>query len=72
MFSDTFAGISPSSVPSFVAAQVVGGALAVIVIKVLYPDITPAEAADIMFPHSSGPDSTDPSSLPSDLAKDAS
>jgi glycerol uptake facilitator-like aquaporin len=51
MFSNTFAGISPSSVPSFVAAQVVGGALSVVVIKVLYPDITPSEAADIVFPH---------------------
>ena len=51
MFSNTFAGISPSSVPSFVGAQVVGGAAALIVIKVLYPDITPSEAADIMFPH---------------------
>ena len=51
MFSNTFAGISPSSVPSFVAAQVVGGALAVLLIKVLYPDITPSDAADIMFPH---------------------
>jgi glycerol uptake facilitator-like aquaporin len=51
MFSNTFAGIAPSSVPSFVAAQVVGGALAVIVIKVLFPDITPSEAADILFPH---------------------
>jgi len=51
MFSDTFAGIAPSSVPSFVAAQVVGGGLAVIVIKMLYPGITPTEAADIMFPH---------------------
>ncbi len=51
MFSNTFAGIAPSSVPTFVAAQVVGGALAVIVIKMLYPDITAAEAADIMFPH---------------------
>jgi arsenate reductase len=50
MFSNTFAGIAPSSVPSFVAAQVVGGALAVIVIKMLYPGITPAEASDIMFP----------------------
>ncbi|MGA2837629.1 MAG: MIP/aquaporin family protein [Acidimicrobiales bacterium] len=50
MFSDTFAGIAPSSVPSFVAAQVVGGALAVVAIKVLYPDITSDEAADIMFP----------------------
>ena len=28
MFSNTFAGIAPSSVPSFVAAQVVGGVLA--------------------------------------------
>ncbi len=51
MFSNTFAGIAPSSVPSFVAAQVVGGALAVVIIKLLYPDITPSEAADIMFPH---------------------
>jgi glycerol uptake facilitator-like aquaporin len=51
MFSNTFAGISPSSVPNFVAAQVLGGALALIVIKVLYPDITPSQAADIMFPH---------------------
>ena len=51
MFSDTFAGISPSSVPSFVAAQVVGGVLSVIVINVVYPDITASEAADVMFPH---------------------
>ena len=29
MFSNTFAGIAPSSVPGFVAAQVVGGAVAV-------------------------------------------
>ncbi len=70
MFSNTFAGIAPSSVPSFVAAQIVGGALAVIVIKVLYPDITPAEAADIMFPHSGGPESREPSGLPKTLSKD--
>ncbi len=38
MFSNTFAGIAPSSVPSFIAAQIVGGVLAVVVIKgVLYP-----------------------------------
>ena len=64
MFSNTFAGISPPSVPSFVAAQVVGGVLAVVVVKVLYPDITPAEAADIMFPHLEGPVSPDPEDLP--------
>ena len=52
MFSNTFAGIAPSSVASFIAAQVLGGALAFIVIKlVLYPDITAAEASDILFPH---------------------
>ena len=58
MFSNTFAGIAPSSVPAFIAAQIVGGALAVGVIKVLYPGITPAEAADIIVPHHSldGPD----------------
>ena len=51
MFSDTFAGIAPSSVPRFIAAQIIGGALAVAVIKALYPGITPAEAADIIVPH---------------------
>ena len=54
MFSDTFAGIAPSSVPSFIAAQVIGGILAAGVIKVLYPAITPADAADIIFPHHGG------------------
>jgi len=51
MFSNTFAGIAPSSVPSFVGAQIVGGAVAVVLIKALYPAITAAEAADIIFPH---------------------
>ena len=53
MFSATFAGIAPSSVPGFIAAQVIGGALAVVLIKVLYPDVTPADAADIIVPHPS-------------------
>jgi glycerol uptake facilitator-like aquaporin len=51
MFSATFAGITPSSVPAFVVAQVIGGALAIGVIRVLYPGVTPAEAADIIVPH---------------------
>jgi glycerol uptake facilitator-like aquaporin len=51
MFSNTFAGIAPSSVPSFIGAQIVGGVLAVGVIKALYPDVTPAEAADVIVPH---------------------
>ena len=37
MFSNTFAGIAPSSAPSFIGAQVVGGVVAVGAIKALYP-----------------------------------
>ena len=50
MFSDTFAGIAPSSAPVFIAAQLVGAALAVVVIRALYPGIRPAEAADVTVP----------------------
>ena len=38
MLSDTFAGIAPSSVPMFVLMQVLGGALAVAAVAVLYPN----------------------------------
>ena len=55
MFSDTFAGIAPASVPGFVIAQLVGGAVAIAVIRGLYPDITPDEAAEVMLPHSGRP-----------------
>ncbi|MGH9058476.1 MAG: aquaporin [Acidimicrobiales bacterium] len=51
MVSDTFAGIAPSSVPSFIAAQIVGGAAAYAVIKMLYPGVTASEAADVVVPH---------------------
>jgi arsenate reductase len=51
MFSNTFAGIAPASVPAFVLAQIVGGVAAVIVLRALYPDITPEEASEIMVPH---------------------
>jgi arsenate reductase len=37
IFSDTFAGIAPASVPGFVIAQLAGGAAAVAVARVLYP-----------------------------------
>lgn len=40
MFSDTFAGISPSSVPSFVLAQLVGAALGAGLVLLLHPDLT--------------------------------
>jgi glycerol uptake facilitator-like aquaporin len=51
MFSATFAGIAPSSVPPVIAAQVLGGVLAAGIIKALYPAITPADAAGIIVPH---------------------
>jgi glycerol uptake facilitator-like aquaporin len=53
MFSDTFAGIAPASVPAFIVFQLLGGAVAIAVIRALYPDITPEEAAEVMLPHSS-------------------
>ena len=51
IFSDTFAGIAPASVPAFVVAQLVGGVVAIAVLRVLYTDITPDEAAEVMVPH---------------------
>jgi arsenate reductase len=55
MFSNTFAGIAPSSAPSFIAAQIIGGIVAIGVVKMLYPDITRAEASDVMLPHHTTP-----------------
>ena len=51
MFSNTFAGIAPASAPLFIAAQVAGAALAVGLVKALYPRITAAEAAEVILPH---------------------
>ena len=51
MFSNTFAGIAPASVPVFATAQVTGGILAVVIIKLLYPRITPEHAAAVIRPH---------------------
>ena len=46
MFSDTFAGIAPASVAMFVVMQLVGGALAYGLVRLLYPD-APAVAAEV-------------------------
>ena len=59
MFSDTFAGIAPASVPAYIAAQLVGGACAVAAIRVLYPDVTPADAAEVVIPHAQRPRADD-------------
>ncbi|HEY0637065.1 MAG TPA: aquaporin [Pseudonocardiaceae bacterium] len=45
MFSDTFAGIAPSSVVVFVLMQLAGGALALGVVTLLYPDAARSAAA---------------------------
>ena len=51
MFSNTFAGIAPASVPGFVVAQLAGTAAAIAAIKLLYPDVSPADAAAVLLPH---------------------
>ena len=43
MFSNSFAGIAPASVPTFIVAQLIGGLVAIGLIRNLYPDITPDE-----------------------------
>lgn len=50
VFSDTFAGIDPASVPGFVVAQVVGAALGCAAIRYLYPDAA-VTAGDVVVPH---------------------
>jgi glycerol uptake facilitator-like aquaporin len=52
MFSDTFAGIAPSSVPGFIGAQIVGGVVAVGLVGYLVPGVD-AAADDIVVPHPS-------------------
>ncbi|HEX3981892.1 MAG TPA: aquaporin [Acidimicrobiales bacterium] len=54
VFSDSFAGIAPSSVPSFVAAQLLGGLAALALIVLLYGGMTTAQASDIVVAHDGG------------------
>jgi glycerol uptake facilitator-like aquaporin len=51
MFSDTFAGIAPAAAPDYITAQIIGGLLAVGVVKALYPRLTAVEAAAVVIPH---------------------
>ncbi|WP_243694783.1 MIP/aquaporin family protein [Labedella populi] len=51
VFSDTFAGIAPGSVPPFILMQLLGGVVGLALVLVLYP--TAARAADdVVVPHS--------------------
>jgi glycerol uptake facilitator-like aquaporin len=49
-FTDTFAGIAPSSVPGFVVAQLVGAAVATGLLVVLYPSVA-RSADEVVVPH---------------------
>jgi glycerol uptake facilitator-like aquaporin len=49
MFSDTFAGIAPASVPLFIVFQCIGAALGAGLALLLYPDTTAAD--DVLVPH---------------------
>jgi glycerol uptake facilitator-like aquaporin len=51
MFSNTFAGIAPASVSSYIVAQLVGCACAILAVRVLHPDLTPEDAAEAVIPH---------------------
>jgi glycerol uptake facilitator-like aquaporin len=50
MFSDSFAGIAPSSVLPFIGAQIVGALIGLALVVALYPDA--ARSADqAVIPH---------------------
>ena len=49
-FSNTFAGIEPASVPGFIAAQLIGAAVALPLVLVIYPNVAEV-AGDVIVPH---------------------
>lgn len=52
--SNSFAGIAPASVPMFVVMQLAGGAVAVVAVRLLYPD-SAASADDVVVAHETPP-----------------
>jgi len=61
MFTDTFSGIAPASVPAFVVAQLVGMAVAVAAVRALFPTFGSAQAKRLVLAH----DDTDEGQRPS-------
>ncbi len=57
VFSDSFAGIAPGSVPGFVVAQLVGAVLGVGVVAFLFPHVGDA-AGDVVVPHAHDTDTS--------------
>jgi hypothetical protein len=52
MFSDTFAGIAPSSAPGFIAAQLAGGLVGLVLVRYLFSDAA-VTAGQAVVPHTS-------------------
>ena len=48
--TDTFGGIRPAHVPLFVVFQIVGGVVGIVLIRLLYPDVS-AVADRVVVPH---------------------
>lgn len=46
VFSDTFAGIAPSSAPGYIGAQIIGGLIGYAIVRVLYPTATRSKSVD--------------------------
>ena len=53
MFSNSFAGIAPSSVPGFIGAELIGGGVAIAIIHFLYPNFTATSAQSVTIAHES-------------------
>jgi arsenate reductase len=51
MFSNSFAGIAPASAPLFVGAEVVGGAVAVGLIRLLFGKLNARDASNVTVAH---------------------
>jgi glycerol uptake facilitator-like aquaporin len=56
--TNTFAGIAPRSAPGFIIAELLGTALALLAITMLYPRVREA-APDVVLPHDQQPSSHD-------------
>jgi glycerol uptake facilitator-like aquaporin len=50
MFSNTFAGIAPSSAAAFIPAQIVGALIGLAIVVILYPDVS-RTADEAVVPH---------------------
>ena len=53
IFSDTFAGIAPASAPGFIVAQLIGAAVGLGLLLVLFP-FAGRSADDVVLPHGAG------------------